>query len=101
MTRKDIFTQIKKKQSYLCVGLDTDLNKIPSVLKNSDDPVYEFNRRIIDATVDLCVSYKMNLAFYEKLGPAGLKSLQKTIEYMPEDMYLIADAKRDMGGIYL
>jgi orotidine-5'-phosphate decarboxylase len=99
MTKKDIFEQIKRKQSYLCVGLDTDINRIPSVLRNFEDPVFEFNKKIIDATVDLCISYKLNLAFYESLGPAGLISLQKTIEYIPEDIFLIADAKRgDIGN---
>ncbi len=99
MTKQDIFEQIKIKRSYLCVGLDTDLNKIPRELKNSEDPVFEFNRRIIDSTHDLCISYKLNLAFYETLGPAGLESLQKTVDYVPENIFLIADAKRgDIGN---
>ena len=99
MTRQDIFKQIKQKQSYLCVGLDTDINKIPAHLRNSEDPVFEFNRRIVDVTIDLCVSYKLNLAFYESLGPEGLVSLQKTLDYIPEDIFLIADAKRgDIGN---
>jgi len=99
MTKRDIFEQVKKKQSYLCVGLDTDINKIPSDLANYEDPVFEFNKRIIDATIDVCVSYKLNLAFYETLGPTGLISLQKTIEYIPENIFLIADAKRgDIGN---
>ena len=99
MTKQDIFEQIKRKQTYLCVGLDTDINKIPADLKKFDDPVFEFNKRIVDATIDLCVSYKLNLAFYETLGPEGLISLQKTIDYIPEDIFLIADAKRgDIGN---
>ena len=99
MTKQDIFEQIKTKRSYLCVGLDTDINKIPRELKNSEDPVFEFNRRIIDSTHDLCISYKLNLAFYETLGPAGLESLQKTVDYVPENIFLIADAKRgDIGN---
>jgi orotidine-5'-phosphate decarboxylase len=99
MIRQDIFEQIKKKQSYLCVGLDTDMSKIPLHLRNSDDPVFEFNKQIIDATLDLCVSYKLNIAFYESIGPKGLLSLQKTIDYIPKDFFLIADAKRgDIGN---
>jgi orotidine-5'-phosphate decarboxylase len=83
MTYQDIFTQIKKKGSFLCIGLDTDLQKIPVHLKGMDDPVFEFNKMIIDATSDLCIAYKPNLAFYEALGPSGLICLQKTIEYIP------------------
>ena len=99
MTRQDIFEQIKKKQSYLCVGLDTDIHKIPSNLRKLDDPVFEFNRRIIDATTDLCIAYKLNLAFYEANGPAGLMSLKKTLDYIQKNVFLIADAKRgDIGN---
>jgi orotidine-5'-phosphate decarboxylase len=99
MTYQDIFTQIKKKGSFLCIGLDTDLQKIPVHLKGMDDPVFEFNKMIIDATSDLCIAYKPNLAFYEALGPSGLICLQKTIEYIPEDIFTIADAKRgDIGN---
>jgi orotidine-5'-phosphate decarboxylase len=99
MTRQDIFEQIMKKQSYLCIGLDTDINKIPAELRRSDDPIYEFNKRIVDATLDLCISYKLNLAFYESLGSQGLISLKKTIDYIPKDIFLIADAKRgDIGN---
>ena len=99
MTKQDIFEQIKLKRSFLCVGLDTDINKIPAELKNLKDPVFEFNKRIIDSTHDLCVSYKLNLAFYETLGPAGLESLKKTVDYIPENIFLIADAKRgDIGN---
>lgn len=99
MTKQDIFEQIKAKRSYLCVGLDTDINKIPGALRKLADPVFEFNKRIIDTTHDLCISYKLNLAFYESLGPAGLESLQKTVDYIPENIFLIADAKRgDIGN---
>lgn len=99
MNRQDLYEQIKKKRSYLCVGLDTDIRKLPDHLKKYDDPVFEFNKIIIDATGDLCVSYKLNLAFYECLGPAGLSSLQKTVEYIPGDFFIIADAKRgDIGN---
>jgi orotidine-5'-phosphate decarboxylase len=99
MTRTELFEQIKKKQSYLCVGLDTDITKIPKHLLKSDDPVFEFNRQIIDATKEFCVAYKPNLAFYESLGPRGLESLEKTVKYIPGDCFTIADAKRgDIGN---
>src|ERR1044071_1051389 len=99
MTKQDIFNQIKKKNSYLCVGLDTDINKIPRHLLDHKDPVFEFNRQIIDATHDLCVAYKPNIAFYEALGPKGWESLQKTVEYIPKSRFTIADAKRgDIGN---
>jgi len=99
MTRSELFEQIKRKASYLCVGLDTDITKIPKHLLTSEDPVYEFNRQIIDATKDFCVAYKPNLAFYESLGPRGLESLEKTVKYIPEDCFTIADAKRgDIGN---
>ncbi len=94
MTRAELFGQIKKKESYLCVGLDTDIAKIPKHLLKTDDPVFEFNKQIIDATKEFAVSYKPNLAFYESLGPAGLVSLEKTIKYIPKDIFTIADAKR-------
>ena len=99
MTKQDIHEQIKLKRSFLCVGLDTDIDKLPAVLKTLKDPVFEFNKRIIDATHDLCISYKLNLAFYEKLGPAGLESLEKTVNYIPDNIFIIADAKRgDIGN---
>ena len=99
MTRAELFDQIKKKQSYLCVGLDTDISKIPKHLLKSDDSVFEFNKQIIDATKDFCVAYKPNLAFYESLGPRGLESLEKTVKYIPKDCFTIADAKRgDIGN---
>lgn len=104
MNRKELFELIKKKQSYLCIGLDTDLKKIPSHLHQLDDPVFEFNRQIIEATQDLCVSYKPNIAFYESMGAAGWQSLQKTLEVIPDDIFTISDAKRgDIGntsGLY-
>ena len=99
MTKEQLFEQIKAKQSYLCVGLDTDLKKIPTHLLDLEDPVFEFNRQIIDATADLCVAYKPNIAFYEALGPKGWVSLEKTLNYIPENIFTIADAKRgDIGN---
>jgi orotidine-5'-phosphate decarboxylase len=104
MTKDEIFRQIVAKQSFLCVGLDTDPRLIPSHLQTTSDPVFEFNRRIIDATADYCVAYKPNLAFYEAQGPKGWESLQKTMEYVPASHFTIADAKRgDIGntsGLY-
>src|SRR4051812_2797621 len=99
MTRAEIFSQIKKKKSFLCIGLDTDLEKIPKHLLNTDDPVFEFNKQIIDATKDFCVAYKPNIAFYECLGIKGWQSLEKTLNYIPKDIFTIADAKRaDIGN---
>ena len=99
MTRTQLFDHIRQKQSFLCVGLDTDPDRIPSHLQDEDDPVFAFNRQIIDATVDYCVAYKPNVAFYEALGPSGWESLQKTIDYIPDDCFTIADAKRgDIGN---
>jgi orotidine-5'-phosphate decarboxylase len=104
MTRHELHQLILKKQSYLCVGLDTDLDKIPKSLLSAKDPVFEFNKLIIDATASYCVAYKPNLAFYEALGAKGWESLQRTIEYIPQDQFIIADAKRgDIGntsGLY-
>jgi orotidine-5'-phosphate decarboxylase len=99
MNREQLFYQIKKKGSYLCVGLDTDPDKIPKHLLSSKDPVFEFNRQIIDATVDYCVAYKPNIAFYEARGSKGWESLQRTLEYIPKGLFTIADAKRgDIGN---
>jgi orotidine-5'-phosphate decarboxylase len=99
MTRAELVAQIKAKQSFLCVGLDTDLTKIPSFLLDFEDPIFEFNKRIIDATKDYCVAYKPNLAFYEYLGPKGWESLKKTLDYIPNNIFTIADAKRgDIGN---
>jgi len=99
MNRDDLFDNINKKSSFLCVGLDTDINRIPSFLLDLEDPIFEFNKRIIDATKDLCVAYKPNIAFYEALGSEGWRSLEKTIDYIPDDIFTIADAKRgDIGN---
>ncbi len=99
MTKQEIINQIKLKKSFLCIGLDTDLSKIPKHLLKEKDPIFEFNKQIIDATHDLCVAYKPNLAFYEVYGSKGWDSLQKTIEYIPKDIFTIADAKRgDIGN---
>ncbi|UXP30598.1 orotidine-5'-phosphate decarboxylase [Reichenbachiella agarivorans] len=99
MTRNFLFDQIQKKQSFLCVGLDTDINKIPSHLLDTEDPIFEFNKQIIDATHDLAVAYKPNIAFYEALGSKGWESLEKTMDYIPKDIFTISDAKRgDIGN---
>lgn len=99
MNRAELFEQIKKKSSYLCVGLDTDLEKMPEHLRSEEDPVFAFNKQIIDATSDYCVAYKPNIAFYEALGPKGWESLQKTLDYIPNNCFTIADAKRgDIGN---
>ena len=102
MTQQELFEQIKKKNSFLCIGLDTDITKIPAHLLKEEDPVFEFNKRIIDATKDLCVCYKPNMAFYETLGVKGWISLEKTINYLNQnckDVFTIADAKRgDIGN---
>ncbi len=99
MTRYELIQQIKEKRSFLCVGLDTDLDKIPPHLLNTEDPVFEFNKAIIDATKDYCVAYKPNIAFYECLGVKGWKSLEKTLNYIPKNIFTIADAKRgDIGN---
>lgn len=104
MNRKELFQQIKNKKSFLCVGLDTDLSKIPSHLLKESDPIFEFNKQIIEQTSDFAVAYKPNIAFYEALGPKGWESLQKTLEFIPKDIFTIADAKRgDIGntsGLY-
>ncbi len=99
MDSAELFEHIRGKESYLCIGLDTDLEKIPRHLQSADDPVFEFNRQIIDATHEFCVAYKPNIAFYEALGPRGWESLQKTIDYIPDGIFTIADAKRgDIGN---
>ena len=99
MTRNELVRQIREKRSFLCVGLDTDITKIPAFLRTSDDPVFEFNRRIIDATREHCVAYKLNTAFYEALGPAGWASMEKTFHYIGNTHFRIADAKRgDIGN---
>ncbi|HOZ50222.1 MAG TPA: orotidine-5'-phosphate decarboxylase [Chitinophagaceae bacterium] len=99
MNRNELVQQIRTKKSYLCIGLDTDLSKIPAYLLEHDDPMFEFNKLIIDATHDLCVSYKLNTAFYEAHGVKGWQSLEKTLHYIPENIFTIADAKRgDIGN---
>jgi orotidine-5'-phosphate decarboxylase len=99
MTRQELIEQIREKQSFLCVGLDTDLSKIPAHLLEAEDPIFEFNKAIIDATKNFCVAYKPNIAFYECYGPKGWESLRKTLEYIPKNIFTIADAKRgDIGN---
>jgi orotidine-5'-phosphate decarboxylase len=99
MKRSELVDQIKNKQSFLCVGLDTDLSKIPTHLLTENDPLFAFNKAIIDATHDLAVAYKPNLAFYERHGSKGWESLEKTIQYIPKECFIIADAKRgDIGN---
>lgn len=99
MTRAELFGQIQKKKSFLCVGLDTDLYKIPKHLLDSEDPIFEFNKQIIDATAQYAVAYKPNIAFYEAYGVKGWQSLEKTIAYIPKDIFILADAKRgDIGN---
>ncbi|MFL2580194.1 MAG: orotidine-5'-phosphate decarboxylase [Parvicellaceae bacterium] len=99
MNKAEIIAQIRSKKSFLCIGLDTDIKRIPSFLLEYEDPVFEFNKRIIDATKDLCVAYKPNIAFYEAMGINGWKSLEKTIKYIPKNIFTIADAKRgDIGN---
>ncbi|MCB0776967.1 MAG: orotidine-5'-phosphate decarboxylase [Chitinophagaceae bacterium] len=99
MTRQQLVEQIQKKQSYLCVGLDTDITKIPKHLLNLPDPVFSFNKAIIDATKNYCVAYKINTAFYEALGIKGWEAMERTVNYIGEDHFKIADAKRgDIGN---
>ncbi len=99
MTYQQLFDQILKKRSFLSVGLDSDLKKIPTHLLQTEDPIFEFNKQIIDSTKDLCVSYKLNIAFYEAMGVKGWISLEKTLKYIPEEIFVIADAKRgDIGN---
>lgn len=102
MTTQQLYEQIQQKKSFLCVGLDVDLNKIPQHLLATEDPIFEFNKALIDATHDLCVSYKPNTAFYEAYGIKGWQSLEKTINYINEkcpEIFTIADAKRgDIGN---
>ena len=102
MTTSEIVTQIRKKKSFLCIGLDVDLQKIPTFLLEKEDPIFEFNKAIIDATHHLCVAYKPNIAFYEAYGIKGWISLEKTIKYINQnhpEIFTIADAKRgDIGN---
>ena len=99
MTRQDLFQRIQEKKSYLCVGLDPDIERLPKHLQVTHDPVFEFNKQIIDHTKDHCIAYKPNLAFYESLGSKGWESLEKTLDYIPDTHFTIADAKRgDIGN---
>ena len=102
MNRQELIEQIKTKKSFLCVGLDTDLKKIPPHLLNDDDPIFTFNKGIIDATAPYCVAYKPNLAFYEAFGVKGMIAFEKTVNYLNKyypDHFVIADAKRgDIGN---
>jgi len=99
VNRVSLVEQILNKRSYLCVGLDTDIQKIPRHLLETEDPLFEFNKAIIEATSDLCVAYKPNLAFYESMGSVGLRSLEKTMAIIPSTHFTIADAKRgDIGN---
>ena len=102
MNRQQLIEQIKTKKSFLCVGLDTDLKKVPQHILNEEDPIFSFNKAIIDATAPYCVSYKPNLAFYEAFGVKGLISFEKTVKYLKENYphhFIIADAKRgDIGN---
>lgn len=102
MTSQDIFKQIVNKKSFLCVGLDSEFDKIPACLKQTNDPVYAFNKAIVDATAKYTIAYKPNLAFYESLGISGWQSLEKTVKYIKDfypEIFIIADAKRgDIGN---
>jgi orotidine-5'-phosphate decarboxylase len=99
ISRQQLIDQIKRKKSFLCVGLDPDIDKIPAFLKEYPDPIFEFNKRIIDATKDLCIAYKPNAAFYERYGLKGYQSLIATENYLPAETLNIIDAKRgDIGN---
>ena len=99
MTRQQLIARIRATGTYLCVGLDTDITKIPASLQSHADPVYEFNRQIIDATKDHCVAYKINTAFYESSGAKGWETMERTVDYIPSTHFKIADAKRgDIGN---
>ncbi|MFM7681488.1 MAG: orotidine-5'-phosphate decarboxylase [Bacteroidota bacterium] len=99
MTKQELIQEIRRKNSFLCIGLDPDLTKIPKHLLDTEDPIFEFNKSIIDATHEYCVAYKPNTAFYEAYGVKGWQSLEKTINYIPKNCFIIADAKRgDIGN---
>lgn len=102
MTRQELFENIRRKRSFLCVGLDTDIKKIPAHILSDADPIFTFNKAIIDATADLCIAYKPNLAFYESIGTDGWTAFEKTVKYIKENypnQFIIADAKRgDIGN---
>ena len=102
MSLKNLINEINKKKSFLCVGLDTDINKIPSFLLENDDPIFSFNKSIIDQTHKYCIAYKINTAFYESNGASGWVSMNKTVDYIKQnypEIFTIADAKRgDIGN---
>ena len=99
MNYSELVAEIKRKKSFLCVGLDTDLNKIPNSLLSLSDPVFEFNKHIIEATLPHTVAYKLNFAFYEARGPQGLVSMERTMQFLNNRAFTIADAKRgDIGN---
>jgi orotidine-5'-phosphate decarboxylase len=99
MKKRQLFDHIKSKKSFLCVGLDPDIEKIPKHLLETEDPIFEFNKAIVDATLPYAIAYKPNVAFYESLGIYGWQALKKTIEYIPHEVFTIADAKRgDIGN---
>ena len=102
MNKQQLFENIRKKQSFLCVGLDTDIKKIPAHLLSGENPIFAFNKAIIDATADFCVAYKPNMAFYESLGVDGIRAFEETVAYLRKnypDQFIIADAKRgDIGN---
>ena len=102
MNRQELVNQIREKKSFLCVGLDTDLKKVPEHLLKEEDPIFAFNKAIIDATAPYCVAYKPNLAFYEAFGVKGMMAFEKTIKYLKEnypEQFIVADAKRgDIGN---
>lgn len=99
MNKAELISEIKRKKSFLCIGLDTDLQRIPKHLLSTEDPIFEFNKAIIEATSEYCVAYKPNIAFYESMGSKGWDSLQKTMDIIPSNIFTIADAKRgDIGN---
>ena len=99
MQKTELIEQIRKKKSYLCVGLDTDITKLPVSFREMDDPIYEYNKIVIEQTSDVAVAYKLNLAFYESIGYKGWISLEKTLKLIPDNIFKIADAKRgDIGN---
>src|SRR6476619_39536 len=98
MTRQQLINHIRQKKSYLCVGLDTSIDNIPVHLQSNRDAVFEFNKQVIDATLDMCVAFKINTAFYEAMGVKGWQALEQTVSYIPSTHFKIADAKRgDIG----
>ena len=101
MNKQQLISQIKRKKSFLCVGLDTDIKKIPTHLLELEDPIFEFNKQIIGATKDLCVAYKLNIAFYESAGETGWDSLKRTLEYIPSDIFTIQMRKEEILEIHL